>query len=250
MGSNVPHKGIVKAGRLSPVIFGNFPVRSAQAGLNGDMLNVRLGNLASDLTSSPLEATHHSEAALSVDADNEQIVLTCGGTAAGRGLALASISKMDPTGRFALQCQLNVSNIADDQKGVLIGFCSARTGILDTGGAAAIPVSSLGLFMDRDDGDALKFVARGNVSGTAATITDLSQAVAAGTALEVGLVGKGDGKVRVYVAAAGEKLALKATVSLPEESIDPGYAVASINNGAATAHTLKLGSVFAAGVVD
>jgi len=235
MGSNVPHKGIIKAGRLSPVVFGNFPVRSAMAGLSGDMVHVRLQD-GVDLAESPLETA----GALSVS--SEDILLTSGSSATNVA-ALGSALKMDIRGRFALECKLRVDTVDNSVAGTFIGFSSSRTApIADADAGAAILASSLGVFIDRANGDLLQIAVRNDTD--AAVLTSTGKALVINTDYKIGLVGKGDGEVSLFL---DDVLLKKVSIA---GNIDPAYAVACVVNQSAAVRTLKLGPFFAAGVVD
>lgn len=236
MGSNVPHKGIIKAGRLSPVVFGNFPIKSAMAGLGGDMVHLRLQD-GKDITGSSLEA------AGTASVSGEDILLTSGG-GAGDVACLASVLKMDIRGRFALECKLRVDQVADDVSGTFIGFGTARAApIANLGGAlGGILPSSLGVYLDRANGPLLQIAIRNDTD--AAVLTSTGTSLVADTDYKIGLVGKGDGKVSLFL---NDALLKKVSIV---GNIDPVYAVACVRNQTAAARTLKLGPFFAAGVVD
>lgn len=235
MGSNVPHKGIIKAGRLSPVVFGSFPIKSAMAGLGGDMVHLRLQD-GKDITGSSLES------AGTASVSSEDILLTSG-TSATNVAALASVLKMDIRGRFALECKLRVDSVDNSVAGTFIGFSSSRTApIADADGVLAILASSLGVFIDRANGDLLQIAVRNDTD--VAVLTSTGKALVVDNDYKIGLLGKGDGKVSLFL---DDVLLKKVSIA---GNIDPAYAVACIVNQSAAARTLKLGPFFAAGVVD
>lgn len=245
MGSNVPHKGIIKAGRLSPVVWGNFPIRSAMAGLNGDGVNLRL-NSGLDVAESPLEFSG------TASVSSEDILLTT--AASGGALAsLASVTKMDISGRFAVECSLLPDTVANNHSGIFVGFSSSRAGIVDSDGIAALPAGCVGAIVCRDKesstSDTLADdiqIGVNKVTGGDATTGSLTKSgtlLGAVTAVKVGLIHKGDGYVRLYLDDVFVKKA-----EIPE--MFEGYAVVSVLAEVSAEKTLKIGSFFAAGVVD
>ena len=251
MTSSMQHKGVVNAGRLSPVIWGNFPVKNALVGLGGEMFMVDPFNI-NDIS----EDDRVGEGTASWDATNFAIDLTAGGSA-NDAAVLSSRVKLSLSGRFAVEGSINIDTIADGDNAVFVGFSGARDGdFLADGadGAAAISAGTVGVYIDRDaggdetDSDSVSYDAGSLLIATrgdsgSARIKDSGSNVAAGTATKIGLVHRGDGIVRLFVNDSEV-----ATDTMP--TIASGYAVIGTKAEGSGAPVLDIGRFFAAGVSD
>tara|TARA_R110000824_G_scaffold225667_1_gene413338 strand:+ start:4992 stop:5747 length:756 start_codon:yes stop_codon:yes gene_type:complete len=249
------HKGIVKAGRLSPVIFGNFPIKNALARLGGEMF-IRDAALDGYLLDAQAADHHDVPAQASASVVTNEWVLTGGGTEDDE--AYLSVNPVDldlsKGERFAFQASLNFADTDANVAifaGIHTGGAAAALGNYDSSGPVLIvpEVLSVGIFLKAaEDSSGVtdsKDVFLAKHDGTTLTLVDTGASLVAGVAKTVGLIGDGSGRVQVVV---GNSVVKK--VSIPFAL--PSDAVASVilKNQAADTGTLTLGRLLAVAVSD
>ena len=250
MGSNVPHKGSVKAGRLSPVVFGNFPIKSAMARLNGelDILDARKDGylLDTDLaTNNPLK---HADGSV---ASGEWKVTT------GSGANDLAYNVLNPDGvsvdasqRLAMEFSLQYSNGT-------VNLQTVFAGVIKDDGSGGVP-TFLASFADNDaklaiKGAGVRLVANeaspkkiqiARHDGTSETLVDTGETLAAAAAKKIGLVVAGDGRMKVFV---DDKLVKK--VPIPGGLDTSSKFVVATKSASSTSNVL-FGRLLAGGVAD
>jgi hypothetical protein len=258
----MPHKGLTPvAGRLSPAVWGNFPVKSCLARQGGSFFNYHIDDLGADASRTPAEDLRFvgdASSTLVVTADGGMAITAASGTPAENdGAGIAGLTKIDSSKRFAIEGSLNIDSIADNDNALFLGLVANRTAdfLIDTqDGAGAIAASSVGAYVQRDkNGDetdsdggviaAAEILLATRGSSGAARIKKSGNVLVAGTATKIGLLHKGDGLVRLFV---NDTLVLKE--ALPTDTVD-GYPMVGVK-AQATSPVLSLGLFFAAGVVD
>jgi len=251
------HKGITPvAGRLSPAVWGNFPVKSCLARQGGAFFNYHIDDFATDAALVPADDNRiGGEASLAVTVDTG-MVLTCGGTA-NDGAVLAGLTKIDSSKRFAIEGSLNIDSVADSDNALFLGLALNRDGDFlddDEDGDGAIQASTVGAYVQRgkagdevdSDGGvitAAEILLATRGSSGSARIKKSGQVVAATEATKIGLLHKGDGLIRLFV---DDTLVLKE--ALPAATVD-AYPMVGVK-AQVVSPVLSLGLFFAAGVVD
>ena len=251
----MPHKGIVKAGRLSPVIFGNFPVKNSLARLGGEMF-IRDAALDGWLLDAQADDHHLQPDSAAASVTGNEWILTGGGTEDDEAYLSVNPVDLDLSNgeRFAFQASLNFADTDANVNvfaGIHTGDAADVLGDYDASGPVLIEpaVLSVGIFLKAaEDSSGVtdsKDVFLAKHDGTTLTLVDTGASLVAGAAKTVGLIGDGSGRVQVVV----DKSVVK-KVSIPFAL--PSDAVASVilKNQAADTGTLNLGRMLALAVSD
>jgi len=251
----MPHKGISPVtGRLSPAVFGNFPVKSCLAKQGGYGFIFSLDDQHGTGNNLPAENLRVGEGTLTAVV-NSGMVLTAGGTAADAA-TLAGPLKIDTSKRWAIESSFSIDSIDDDDNALFLGLAVARDGdlLLAGDGAAGISFSTIGAYVQQDkvgtevDSDAGVIAAAEVLVATrgssgAARIKKSGTVLVAATAMKVGLHHSGDGKVRLFLNDS-----LVATEELPITA--DCYPVIGVKAEAAGVPALSIGPFLAFVTVD
>ena len=251
------HKGIVKAGRLSPVIFGNFPVKNALARLNGEMRlldAVPQGYLVdTDIaTNTPLNFTDGTTAHLGLTVSGGEWVLTpASGANKEAFVELTHAGQtIDATNRFALEATLSFDD-TDAKQVIFFGLhAGSPAGALVDYAAdplvlANLQVQGVGILLKAaESADDVKSIFVVKHSGTGdPVIVDTGKTLAATASSRVGLIGDGSGRVQVVV---GNSVVKK--VSLPGGLSATSKASCILKQQEADVSPLTLGRLLAVAV--
>tara|TARA_R110002020_G_scaffold85567_6_gene211113 strand:- start:4057 stop:4821 length:765 start_codon:yes stop_codon:yes gene_type:complete len=252
----MPHKGIAPVlGRLSPAVFGNFPVKSCLAKQGGYGFIFSLDDQHGTENNVPAENLRVGEGTLTAVV-NSGMVITAAGSA-NDAATMAGPLKVDTSKRWAIEGSFNIDTIADNDNALFLGLSVNRDGdfLADGGdGAAAISASTIGAYVQRDkagtetDSDsgvitAAEVLLATRGSSGSARIKKSGTAVAATAATKVGLHHSGDGKVKLFL---NDSLVLKEELPGTADC----YPVIGVKAEGSGAPALTIGPLFAFVLVD